>query len=335
MRPKIFISIASYRDPLLEWTIRDAYENAKDKDSLVFGVVEQSYDKEFFDPSTLPFSDQIRYVRVDPEQSHGCCWARNLAQSLWNGEDYYFQIDSHIGFDPNWDRLMHTAMQHLMEHHERPLITNMPYALEAKDDDIKNNPIKKIKDQNEFASLTRVCRPVNNDNLFKDSYYVGVQCDYVPKKHFVQGYLLAAGCVFTLGKWAEEVPYDPHLFFEGEEQSMALRSWTHGYNIFHISPLTFYHYYISAYKKRFWSDDVKKQVTWQDLNLKSFKRLEQVVTGKDCGVYGLGSRRSLKDYIRFTGIDYINKRIEPKAFNKSIFSGDYKVSPVTESIKNV
>jgi hypothetical protein len=327
--PRILVSIASYRDPLLGWTIRDAYENATNKDHLFFAVVEQAFESEALDYRSLPFSKQIRYIRVNPEQSRGCCWARSVAQTLWGNEDYYFQIDSHIGFDPGWDTLMHAAMQHLREHHDRPLITNMPYALEAKDDDIVNNPVRKIRDDKEFQELTRICRPVQKETTFKDNYFIGVQCDYVPKKNFVPGYLVAAGCLFTLGKWVEEVPYDPYLFFEGEEQSIALRSWTHGYSIFHISPLMFYHYYISAYKQRFWSDDVEKQSPWQALNERSFNRLQKIVTGDDMGIYGLGTRRSLHDYIRFTGIDYLNKKVEPKAMDKSVFSGDYRLSPRT------
>ena len=327
--PRVLVSIASYRDPLLGWTIRDAYENAKNKDYLMFAVVEQAYESEALDHKSFPFSRQIRYVRVNPEQSRGCCWARSVAQTLWGNEDYYFQIDSHIGFDPGWDTLMHAAMQHLREHHDRPLITNMPYALEAKDDDIVNNPVRKIRDDKEFLTLARVCRPVQKETTFKDNYFIGVQCDYVPKKNFIPGYLVAAGCLFTLGKWVEEVPYDPYLFFEGEEQSIALRSWTHGYSIFHISPLLFYHYYISAYKKRFWNDDVEKQTAWRALNERSFNRLQKIVTGDDMGIYGLGTRRSLHDYIRFTGIDYLNKKIEPKAMDKSVFNGDYRLSPRT------
>ena len=310
---------------MLAWTVKDAYENAKEKDNLVFGIVEQSNEEESFRYKTLPYSKQIRYVRVDPDQSRGCCWARSLGQTLWDNEDYYFQIDSHIGFDFGWDRLMHAAMTHLSEHHERPLITNMPYSMQAEDDDIINNPIIKIKSPQEFANLTRVCLPVQKDDTFKDNYFVGVQCDYITKKHFVPGYLVAAGCLFTLGKWAEEVPYDPYLFFEGEEQSVALRSWTHGYNIFHISPLMFYHYYISAYKKRFWDDGLNRQTKWQDLNLRSLKRLEHIVTGDNVGVYGLGNKRSLHDYIRFSGIDYLKKTLAPKAINKSIFMNDYKL----------
>jgi len=324
---RTLVSIASYRDPLLAWTVQDAYENAKNKDHLVFGIVEQTYEKDAFDYKSLPYSKQIRYVRVDPDQSRGCCWARSVGQSLWGNEDYYFQIDSHIGFEPGWDRLMDAAMTHLREHHERPMITNMPYSMEAKDDDIVNNPIVKIKSPDEFIHLTRVCRPVQKDTVFKDNYFVGVQCDYVPKKHFVPGYLVAAGCLFTLGKWTEEVPYDPYLFFEGEEQSVSLRSWTHGYNIFHISPLMFYHYYVSAYKQRFWSDGVERQTNWQALNARSLDRLKRIVTGDDVGVYGLGTRRSLHDYIRFTGIDYLNKKLEPKALDKSLFMHNYKLSP--------
>ena len=39
---KIFINIASYRDPLLANTINDAYNNARYNAALVFGVVEQA-----------------------------------------------------------------------------------------------------------------------------------------------------------------------------------------------------------------------------------------------------------------------------------------------------
>ena len=34
---------------------------------------------------------------------------------------------------------------------------------------------------------------------------------------------IAAGFFFTSGRFVEEVPYDPQLYFHGEEQSLALR----------------------------------------------------------------------------------------------------------------
>ena len=39
---KIFISIASYQDPLLETTINSAYLNASSPENLIFGICDQS-----------------------------------------------------------------------------------------------------------------------------------------------------------------------------------------------------------------------------------------------------------------------------------------------------
>ena len=38
---------------------------------------------------------------------------------------------------------------------------------------------------------------------------------------------------FTLGQHCLEVPYDPDLYFLGEELVMMARSFTHGYDMFH------------------------------------------------------------------------------------------------------
>jgi hypothetical protein len=65
----IFISIASYQDPLLVSTIYSAYNNAEDKDSLVFSICDQS--DEGIRVSEIDFSRQIHYEHVDPLFSKG------------------------------------------------------------------------------------------------------------------------------------------------------------------------------------------------------------------------------------------------------------------------
>jgi hypothetical protein len=37
-----------------------------------------------------------------------------------------------------------------------------------------------------------------------------------------------------------------------------------------------------------------------------------VTTGKELGIYGLGTKRSLKQYIDFCGLDYINQKYTDK-----------------------
>ena len=90
----IFISIASYQDPLLVSTIFSAYNNATNKDELIFSICDQSDTP--VNIEDLTFEKQVRYEHVDPVFSKGPCWARHRAQSFYLGEDYFLQIDSHI-----------------------------------------------------------------------------------------------------------------------------------------------------------------------------------------------------------------------------------------------
>ena len=60
----IFISIASYQDPLLVSTIFSAYNNAQNKDELVFSVCDQS--DSGIKLEEIEFSSQIHYEHIDP-----------------------------------------------------------------------------------------------------------------------------------------------------------------------------------------------------------------------------------------------------------------------------
>ena len=56
---KIFINIASYRDPLLLDTINSAYENAYNKENLIFGIVEQETVENAINIDLIEFKNQI------------------------------------------------------------------------------------------------------------------------------------------------------------------------------------------------------------------------------------------------------------------------------------
>ena len=65
---------------------------------------------------------------------------------------------------------------------------------------------------------------------------------------------LAAGFLFTIGSFVEEVPYDPELYFFGEEIAMTLRAYTHGYDLFHPHQVLVWHDYVRSYATRHWDD---------------------------------------------------------------------------------
>ena len=89
----IFISIASYQDPLLVSTIFSAYKNAQNKDQLIFSVCDQSDNG--IKVEEIEFRNQIHYEHVDPLFSKGPCWARHRAQSFFGNEDYFLQIGAY------------------------------------------------------------------------------------------------------------------------------------------------------------------------------------------------------------------------------------------------
>ena len=321
---KIFISIVGYRDPLLYKTITEAYKNAKNKNDLVFGVVDQSYAWETIDFHSLPFRRQVRYLRVDPQYARGVCWARNLAQSLHSGEEYFFQVDSHTLFDQFWDTTLIEQFNELKLYHKKPVISSYPHAFEAVDNNILN--LKKTK----YDGLMTLIADEENAFIHSEkyeNYYVGTKTHIIDSKDPVHGYMIGANFLFLGGESVEEVPYDPFLYFSGEEHSLALRYYTHGYNIFHVPNIPVYHYYGRDYRTTIWSDDKVEQtkpVKWWQLDIRSKKRLKEIVCGKT-GTYGLGDQRTVEQYINWSGIDYFSRRLEPRSkTGETVFNIDYR-----------
>lgn len=317
---KIFISIASYRDPLLKTTITEAYKNARHPERLVFGIVDQSYDREFINIDHLDFRKQIRYFRIDPYMTRGCCFSRNLCQSLWAGEELYFQCDSHTLFDQDWDYIFEEEFKRLSEWHDRPAITAYPRGFKVIDNDIK-----KLERQTISGCMTLA---VDEAQTFKNNYFVGTIAKVMQFIDTVPGFLMSANCLFTWGKICEEVPYDPYLFFHGEEHSLALRMWTSGYSIFHMPLTPVYHHYGRDYRTTYWGDQEQEQqrdMLWHERDQISKRRLEGVVRGAWGGQYGIGRVKSIHDYIRYTGIDYFKQTVEPKSLTGAgIFDRDWR-----------
>ena len=129
---KIFISIASYQDPLLETTINSAYLNASSPENLIFGICDQS--SKPIDVKIFNFYEQINYEHVDPKDSEGPCWARAKIQEMFNNEDFYLQIDSHMQFQNGWDSYLIDYINKIkmvdLKSHQHPIITCYPRAFE-------------------------------------------------------------------------------------------------------------------------------------------------------------------------------------------------------------
>jgi hypothetical protein len=329
----IFISIASYQDPLLVSTIFSAYENAENKNDLIFSICDQS--DNMIDINGITFSDQIHYDHVDPLFSKGPCWARHRAQSFFNEEDFFLQVDSHTQFAPKWDSIFIkqlnriSANQKVDEYFKKPIITSYPRSFKVLDFE------KGLFELHTGDKHTQVIT-YRKDSLFlKGSFSRQIG---IPTKHtnITHAILLAAGCIFTKGTFVKEIPYDPNYYFYGEELSLAMRAFTHGYSFFHIPDVPLFHLYTDTSnipRKLHWDpeDDQNRSVKWVELDKKSLNRLDDLFADKVEEPLSLGKERSLEDYALISGIDLKNNLvldIEKATGSSFLESLDWKINPL-------
>ena len=309
---KIFVSIASYCDPLLPKTIQNALENARYPERLSFGVVEQS-DVRYIEQLSEQEKKQVRLISIDKQQSNGACWARSLVTSLQNEEDWFFQIDSHTVFDEYWDVCLLSSWLDCVQKSKRPYISGYPHPYE-----IKNGEVVKIK-----ATKNIIGNVVVKDKTFTEKVIdLSFHSVLVDKQEPIMDFHVAAGCVFAPIRLINQVPYDPNMYFHGEESSFALRTYTHGWDVFHVPQLPVYHYYdtgpeLEVKRVKHWSEEenTQRQIKWTEMNTKANLRMESLIKGKDMGIYSLGNQRSLQEYADYCGIDYQKREIHSKAYS--------------------
>ena len=322
---KIFISIASYQDLLLPITINSAYTNAKFKENLRFGIVDQCNVR--LDFSKAKIKDQITYLHIEPKNARGPCWARSLAQTLMNDEEYFLQVDSHTTFEKDWDEYLIKYIKTIKKDHKKPVISAYPRGFEIVD---FNKKIFRKLQEDDHSTHVMI---LDKEKSFKDGYFSMQKGLPSSSKSIYKGFLLSAGFLFAESEMVEQVPYDPNLYFEGEETTMALRLFTNGFDIFHIPRIPLFHCYVDysneAKRPMHWNEEENKDrtVKWQELQSRSKERISKIITGDMKGSFGLGLDRSLDDYKEISGIDIKNRKVidEDKAFTfKKLFESDWK-----------
>ncbi|NBQ17516.1 hypothetical protein EBU24_04315 [bacterium] len=298
----IFIQIAAYRDPQLLHTIADAISKATYPNRLRFGLAWQHCDKDAWDQLDDYINDnRFKIINIDYKDSQGVCWARNLLQNLYQGEDYTLQLDSHHRFVENWDTILIDMLKDLQESGSpKPLLTSYIPSF-----DPDNDPAGRV---NEPWKMT-FDRFIPEGAVFFLPAAFNPSIEDINKP--IPGRFYSAHFAFTLGQFCREVPHDPHYYFHGEEISVAVRAFTHGYDIFYPHKIVCWHEYTRKGRSKQWDDVsswVEKNSKCHDRNRKLFG-MDGSVNDIDFGRYGFGTARSLSDYEKYAGLKFSKRAI--------------------------
>lgn len=303
----IFVQMAAYRDRELLPTLQDLLSKA-DKPKLLHICIcwQHSQDDEWDNLDKYINDKRFTIIDIDSQDSKGACWARNLIQQHYNNEDFTLQLDSHHRFVKGWDtklKNMYAGLQ--LNGSSKPLITSYLPAY-----DIETS------------------KPINNEpwmlsyNYFAKDGPLHTIPEVIPNWEGlggpIKGRFYSAHFAFTDGEFCKNVQHDPEMYFHGEEITIAVRAFTHGYDIYHPHQLIAWHHYGRRGARKHW-DDSK---TWQKDNLESYRRVRKLLginnqkfkPGEN--KYGFGKVRNLKDYEKYAGVRFRDQKIQQYTLDK-------------------
>ena len=322
----IFIQIASYRDPQLGITITDCINKAKYPDNLVFGICNQYDPTDTFNIDQYSNDERFRIINVLCKESLGACWARNQIQQLYSGETYTLQIDSHMRFEQDWDTTLIEMINSLqLSGYSKPLLTGYVSSF-----DPDNDPEGRV---NEPWRMTFDRFIPEGAVFFLPEVIPGWQelTSPIPARFY------SAHFCFTLGEFSNEVQHDPEYYFHGEEISVGVRAFTHGYDLFHPHRVVIWHEYQRKNRVKQWDDDkqwFKKNEKSHSRNRRLFGMDGEVFNPEEFGKYGFGTERTLEDYEKYAGIKFNRRGVQKYTTDKNYPPNPYNFETEEEYLNS-
>jgi len=297
----IFVSIASYRDEICNSTIKSLYDNAKNPGLIFVGICQQNnYNDDIDCTYDIDFKN-IKVIRIPYNEAKGPTYARYLCSTLWNGEEYYLQIDSHTSFVKNWDEKCINMINEIqtMGMSNKPVLSHYP------------NEIKKMVEYTENPYMvTRITKGYFTDREMISFYGAEIMNS---NNQYYQTPFVAGGMFFCKSNFLEELPYDPTLdyLFNGEEILLSIRFYTNNWDVFTPKENIVFHEYTRSDQPKIWTDnpDYSDEIAFN--KVKQYIKLSNKnnLIKNEPIQYGLGNDRTLEEYYNYAGIDIINKKV--------------------------
>lgn len=301
---KIFISIASYRDPQCSITLMDLLTKTNKPENLVIVICQQNdtADDECINidkiNSLQKTGAEIKLIRLLSKDARGPCWARFLIQQYWSGEQYFLQIDSHTRFVDKWDTICIKNLKQARKNsgNKNICLTNYVSTFNINTNEIEINPLR---------------GPLYIESIDQDDGFFRYNSQYINHMSKPQESIGWSGCFsFSSSKIMIDAPYDPFtpfLFF-GEEMDIFARLYTRGWLMYVPKDPVCFTMFDRSYRKTFWEHpDQEKTVYLSKLRLyykfglynpEQAALLPKEII-KQLDNYSLGTKKTFDEFINY------------------------------------
>lgn len=343
MSNTIFVQIASYRDPQLIPTLNDLISKASAPSNItamicwqhgpeqtIESFTEEGYELTGTEKSPAHLGDfdvhvltkngaTVKLMDVHYNKSKGACWARNAIQQHYADEKYTLQLDSHHRFVEGFDTILIDMIEGLRKESPKPLITAYIPSFDPENDPAGRATTPWKMDFDRFIPEGAVFFLPSSIDDWKERNGKPMKARFY-SAHFA----------FADGSFATEVQHDPEYFFHGEEISIAVRAYTHGYDLYHPTVIVAWHEYTRKGRVKVWDDHTTAQkvkgmvdLDWVERNNICHAR-NRTLFGMDghdpksidFGKYGFGDKRTLRDYEQYAGISFAYRGVQQETLDK-------------------
>ncbi len=296
----ILIGIASYRDDELPKTIASLLGSAAHPERLRFAIAHQ------YGPETkellVPYEHDRRFrvYATSWRDARGVGAARRRCHEMYEGEDFYLQIDSHMRAQPNWDQRLETEWAALND--PMAVISSYP-------------PAYRYNERNQEVLIDS--RP---NRLIVHQIHAGFIPIFfgkeLPAVVSPRGAFVAGGLQFSAGRICREVLYEPDICFIGEEFVSSMRLFAAGYRVYSARDQVLSHLYLRTEHQKnahhFWKDfqqDAELAAVYTEFSQKSYEVVRQYFAGEMTV-----SKEQIRAFENFAGVDIARSKVHPATY---------------------
>lgn len=277
MQKKIYVAIASYRDPFLQSTIDSLLENADHPENITVGCFINAHDNEIEDLTPVGNNIHYEFIKAGTAFSINRCRSGAL-KWLDTSYSYVLQIDSHTRFDRSWDSILINEIEQVSSN--KPVISgSMPSFF-------INNGVEEKEILDKFRSYT-----INDiTTLFKfleSEDICSTSCYLEGEGSLVKYWYISGAFIFAPSSYFLSVKTHEWILFWGEELINSVESFLNGWDVYIMKGIPVYHLFSEIdlypriwldFKKEFYShrkDSTKNIIDFFNSSPKSIKTIEE------------------------------------------------------------